>query len=264
MDVPDEVMPEPEFVEFDGKQFNQLFLGADLPNLASIDGTSPPVITGNSRTDARIREIATRRGYDRRPEVLDRRQLVRVEGKHHWLQPLAAQAYLDLKVAAGAEGHHIHITSAFRSYDTQRRIFLLYSAPPYTDKAINQLLKLRSIPGYSKHHTGYAIDVGEGSLEYKDFASSESYAWLSADNYLNAKKYGWIPGYPPDATKQGPDPEPWEFTFVGRQYLLNANQSETERMPARSRRREAASSWTAAAREKAPTPTITDPPAPGI
>ena len=173
IDVPDGVLSEPEFLEFDGKQFNQLFLGADLPNLASIDGTSPPVITGNSRTDARIREIATRRGYARRPEVLDRRKLVRVESKSHWLQPLAAEAYLDLKAAAAAEGHHIHVTSAFRSYDTQRRIFLLYSAPPYTNKAVNQLLKLRSIPGYSKHHTGYAIDIGEGPLEYGDFGSSE-------------------------------------------------------------------------------------------
>src|SRR5690606_25521512 len=34
-------------------------------------------------------------------------------------------------------------------------------------------------------------------------------------NYANAKRFGFIPSYPPDGGKQGPEPEPWEFVWVG-------------------------------------------------
>lgn len=212
---------EKQFLVFNGDQFNQLFNEADLKNLQSIEGVDPPAITGGLELDARIRMIAKERGYRHRPEVLDRGLLIPAEANtQHLLQPQAAQAYFKLKAAAAADGHSIHVVSAFRDYNLQRTIFLNQIASSYKDEDINEVLKLYSIPGYSKHHTGYTIDLGAGSLIFQDFAQSESYAWLSANNYLNAKKYGWIPSYPPDATNQGPDPESWEFTYVGTRYLI--------------------------------------------
>ena len=211
---------EEEYLVFSGDQFNQVFNEADLANLTFIEGTALPVITGEPEIDTRIRKIAEQRGYRHRPEVLDRNQLVFVEGSQHLLQARAAQAYLELKAAAAEAGHPIHVSSAFRDYDLQRQIFLNHSSEPYTDEDVNTVLKLRSIPGYSKHHTGYTVDLAEDSLTFQTFINSESYTWLSADNYLNAKKHGWIPSYPPDATNQGPDPESWEFNYVGKEYLL--------------------------------------------
>ena len=38
---------------------------------------------------------------------------------------------------------------------------------------------------------------------------------MSADNYAAAKVFGFVPSYPVGATAIGPDPEPWEFTYVG-------------------------------------------------
>jgi LAS superfamily LD-carboxypeptidase LdcB len=38
---------------------------------------------------------------------------------------------------------------------------------------------------------------------------------MSKDNYLQAKKYGWIPSYPEGAQQQGPEPEAWEYVWVG-------------------------------------------------
>ena len=219
---------EEEYLIFSGNQFNQVFNEADLANLASIEDITLPVITGAPEIDTRIRKIAEQRGYRYRPEVLDRNQLVFVEGSRHLLQAQAAQAYLELKAAAAEAGHQIHVSSAFRDHDTQRQIFLNHSSEPYTDKDVNTVLKLRSIPGYSKHHTGYTVDLGEGSLTFQTFINSESYTWLAADNYLNAKKHGWIPSYPPDASNQGPDPEPWEFNYVGKEYLLK---DSTELIP---------------------------------
>lgn len=206
------------YLTFTGDEFNQLFNEVPLANLAPLP--DPPAITDDEETDQRIRQIATDRGYRLRPMPADVNRLVVVEAERHRLQPEAAAAYEELKAAAQAEGLGIWLVSAYRSYDYQRGLFLRKVSAPYSDEAIDERLKLVAIPGYSKHQTGYTIDLAEGNLIFGDFAQSASYAWLLKDNYLNAKKYGWIPSYPPDATKQGPNPEPWEFTYVGKQHLL--------------------------------------------
>lgn len=211
---------EERFLILNGREFNQLFADINLDNLSLISSDNLPYVTGDIEVDGKLRKIAEDRGYQLRPQVADLSLLVAVEG-YYLLQPKAAEAYLELKAAAAAAGHNIHISSAFRSHDTQRSIFLNHLAPPYAEEAVREYLRLRSLPGYSKHHSGYVIDIGQGELTFQKFATSSGYAWLSADNYLNAKRYGWIPSYPPDGGRQGPDPEPWEFVYVGRQFLLD-------------------------------------------
>lgn len=206
---------------FDGNQFKQLFNEADLENLAT--PSQPPTITGDPETDRRIQQVALNRGYRLRPMPEDVSRLVLVEGDRHLLQPEAAQAYLDLKAAAAADGLTIWLVSAYRDYDRQRNIFLGKATAPYNDEEVFEILKRVSVPGYSKHHTGYTIDIAEGKHLFDDFVGTKSHQWISADNYLNAKKYGWIPSYPPDGGKQGPDPEAWEFVYVGRKYLTSSS-----------------------------------------
>lgn len=197
-----------ELPELTGDEFNDLFTTAPLENLASIDPA--PVITGNSSVDARIRQIGEERGYVRRPTPAG--PLVNVGGVQ--LQPDAAEAWAALRDAARAAGHTLVLQSGYRSHSTQRTILLrrLYS---YTYSAINYRLQYVAPPGYSKHHTGYAIDITQPGYAFTSFAASPAYAWLAGNNYANAKRHGWIPSYPPDATNQGPRPEAWEFTYVG-------------------------------------------------
>ncbi len=38
---------------------------------------------------------------------------------------------------------------------------------------------------------------------------------MAADNYRVAKQFGFIPSYPSGAGAQGPEPEPWEYVYVG-------------------------------------------------
>jgi LAS superfamily LD-carboxypeptidase LdcB len=52
------------------------------------------------------------------------------------------------------------------------------------------------------------------------FEQSVCFGWLSKGNYKNAKSNGWIPSYPDGAKKQGPDPESWEYVWVGKQNLI--------------------------------------------
>ena len=194
--------------EFTGNEFNQMFTGAELPNLAPIGPV--PSITGATAVDQRIREIGEGRGYLRRP--LAAGGLVTVSG--YPMQPAAVEAWADLRSAAKAAGHNLTLASAYRDHSTQRYL-LLRKLSSYSDSAIDARLRYVAPPGYSKHHTGYAIDITQPGYAIYEFHQSPGYAWLSANNYENAKRYGWIPSYPPDATQQGPRPEPWEWTYVG-------------------------------------------------
>ena len=195
-------------------EFNQLSEKSNLPNLKTISGP-PPSITGKSDVDERIREIATNRGYQRQPEPSNVDKLILAEGDRHYLQPQAARAYKMLKYAAAADGCTISLVSAHRNHDQQRKIFLSGINAPYSNEDVFNRLKTISIPGFSKHHTGYAIDVCEGDFMFEKFVNTASYKWLANNDYANARKYGWIPSYPPGVSNQGPDPEPWEFIYVG-------------------------------------------------
>ena len=65
------------------------------------------------------------------------------------------------------------------------------------------------------YQTGYAIDVTAEGYGINEFKHSEAYAWLAADDFLQARKHGFIPSYPAGIENQGPDPEPWEYVYIG-------------------------------------------------
>ena len=196
-----------------------------------------PHITGHTEADERIIKIAEKRGYRLR-ELADPDDLVFIDS--HRLQPMAMTAWEKLKAEALSYGLELDLISGFRTVDRQREIFLdlLHRAAEdktgrgfkdeeiaegKADEAIEQILKDSSIPGYSKHHTGYTIDIvdaGSGK-PFTEFAQTKGYKWLSQNNYLNAKRFGFIPSYPPGATRQGPDPEAWEYVWVGTESLTD-------------------------------------------
>lgn len=181
------------------------FDDAVLPALA-VD-PSVPAITGVVELDQRIRALAEGRGYRRRPAAT---VLVPVDGGH--LQPLAARSWAALSDAAATEGITLVLRSGYRSVDDQRRVFLgrLRGAD---DAAIDATLRTAAPPGYSKHHTGYAVDIG--TPERVSFHRTSAFDWLAADGYANARRFGWVPSYPVFGTDMGPDPEAWEFVWVG-------------------------------------------------
>ena len=213
-------------------------LGSDNEVAALFDGPLPgvtaigaaPSITGDAAADDRIRELAQARGYHRRPTPLD--PLGSVQG--HRLQQRAIDDLADLQVAMAADvGARLTVTSGHRSVSSQRSIFLrrfrsnmlarygrflgdAEIALGLADAALDATLALSSPPGYSKHHTGYAIDVRSGGFAGFGFRSSAAYQWLVGDDYANAMRFGWIPSYPDDASAQGPNPEPWEWVWIGR------------------------------------------------
>lgn len=205
---------EPGFPWFSGVELRDLFNA-----LEPLPGTAFPAvapITGHGGADARIRLLAERRGY--------RLRAVATGGLVGYgsvtLRPDAAEAVRQMTAAARAAGHVMTVSYGFRSVDLQRRLFLRripYSngaiAAGWADGAIEAALRWVAPPGYSRHHSGYVVDLRDRSG--RAFGSTGSARWLEADNFANAKRFGFIPSYPAGAGRQGPDPEPWEYAYVG-------------------------------------------------
>ena len=222
-----------DFKFFGPADFQKLYETRNYTGLQ--DGNTVVNITGDVNADNRIRSIAEKRGYKKRPQALSD-GLVSVEG--YKLQSKAAEDWKLLKTAAAKDNVKIGLISGYRGYDDQRSIFTeglqeeaikkvgrSFTPAEITsglaDSAINNVLITSSIPGYSKHHTGYtidAIDISSGK-SFTRFSETTSYTWLSENNFYNAKRFGYIPSYPKGGTNFGPDPESWEYIWIGAEFL---------------------------------------------
>ncbi len=214
-----------EATELSPDELVAAFDDARLTGLQPLVGPPPP-ITGDAELDAHIRQLAEARGYVRRAEPST--SLTPVDGGY--LQPRAAAAWESLRTAAAKSGHSISLTSAYRSASSQASIFRSRMTGT-SDAALHTLLETVAAPGYSKHHTGYAIDLRSGSAVLFDFADTPAYEWLSADNFANAKAHGWMPSYPDSVASQGPNPEPWEFVWAGAVNIICADFTPSEDGP---------------------------------
>lgn len=209
---------------FSGAEFRELYDSIAYPNSSYISEKSP--ITGNENADAHIRRLAEARGYKKRSApVAD--NFVKI-GPDMVLQKRAEKDWASLKNSAKKDGMSLDLTAAYRSADKQKEIFLnrlgSISAEAIVsgkaDANINEILRTTALPGYSRHHTGYTVDIACLNDPGVIFEDSSCFRWLSENNYENAKEHGWIPSYPDGAGKQGPDPEAWEYVWVGKEILI--------------------------------------------
>ena len=215
--------PVPQLRDFTAEEFRNLYNSLAYPNTEQTD--TPPSITGDPDTDNHIRELAEARGY--RLRNIARGDLATIDDVQ--LQPLAIQPWAELKSQAQAAGLSLSLTAGFRSYDDQDQLFLdemddqgidrSAIIDGSQDEALQTAMNRVAPPGYSRHHTGFTVDMQCGSLGLYAFADSDCYSWMSADNFKVIKELGWVPSYPKGADLQGPEPEPWEFIWVGRPAL---------------------------------------------
>lgn len=143
------------------------------------------------------------------------------------LQQKAVEPLLAMQAAAKKAGYTLSLTAAFRSVEYQRQLFvdrLNASAEAIAagtaDAAVNTTLERTAPPGYSRHHNGFTVDFSCGAVGGESFLATGCYEWLSKNNFENAKNFGWIPSYPEGTHVTGPEPEAWEFVWVGRESLL--------------------------------------------
>ncbi len=186
-----------------------------------------PRLYSDLEIDEYLRAIAEGRGYERHSFAKEE-NLVSV-GEYQTQRELK-DAYLKMKDEMKQEGIFLHFVSGYRSFEHQKKIFQLKMGPLEKkkllaggyDEHLMEVLNLSALPGYSKHHSGYAVDFGCGDryLVY-EFASTPCYKWMSENNFENAKRFGFIPSYPNGLLDQGPNPEPWEYLWVGQDMIKN-------------------------------------------
>jgi D-alanyl-D-alanine carboxypeptidase len=222
------------FKTFSPNGFKLLYESLRLENGSQI--SSPPRVTGEAEADKRIVAMAEHRGYRLRFQA-DESKLI--SSGRHSLQSEAMSAWKRMQSAAREEGIDLELVSAYRSVARQRQIFLTamrdealaHAGREYTvteiaagaaDAVVDSVLRYSSIPGFSKHHSGYTIDIGDpsGGLGFTEFEQTQGFQWISRHNYYNAKRFGFIPSYPQGADNQGPEPEPWEYVWVGERLLV--------------------------------------------
>lgn len=203
---------------------------ADLKKYGIYD-TQYQIFDGGE-VDKIIREVAKNKGFQNHT-LADKTRLAKTDNEN-FLQHETLKAYKNMQETAKKEGVEFTISSGYRDFKDQEEIFLPRlqvecqkklgkncEAQDLKNKEnigiIEDVLKMTAPPGFSRHHSGYTIDLNDLKSPHLPFVETESYRWLSQNNFLNAKKFGFLPSYPDvkNGFKFGPEPEPWEYVFVG-------------------------------------------------
>lgn len=127
------------------------------------------------------------------------------------MRKAAAARFLEMQAAAQADGVNLVPISGFRSEADQTQLFFEVSAE--RGQSASKRSDVSAPPGYSEHHTGYAVDIGDGDTGAnlsESFDQTEAFQWLSQ----NAVRFNFEMSF----QKNNPDKisyEPWHWRFVG-------------------------------------------------
>lgn len=115
--------------------------------------------------------------------------------------------------AAALADAGIAVQSAYRSYESQKKVFDGWVAA----LGYRRALEVSARPGHSEHQLGLALDVRSatgGSPFTGTFASTPAGKWMKA----HAWEHGFVMSYPRGAMDVTCyDFEPWHFRYVGRE-----------------------------------------------
>jgi zinc D-Ala-D-Ala carboxypeptidase len=123
----------------------------------------------------------------------------------------AAASFRRMQGAAAKVGISLVPLSGFRDRAEQNSLF--YDVAAQRGQSLRERAQTSAPPGYSEHHTGYAVDIGDGNDSGYDlnraFAQTDAGQWLQ----VNAGKYGFELSFPEDPTCVSY--EPWHWRWVG-------------------------------------------------
>ncbi|BAY07001.1 peptidase M15B and M15C, D,D-carboxypeptidase VanY/endolysin [Calothrix sp. NIES-2098] len=165
--------------------------------------TSDSSATNNS--DTVLGHLAYAEAPESELAVVSRRSGIR-------MRKAAAEKFQEMVKAARRDGVIIVPISGFRSVKEQEQLFFNVGAQRNQTPA--QRAALSAPPGHSEHHTGYAVDVGDGAVPatnlQANFENTKASQWLQA----NAARFSFEMSFPKD-NAQGVSYEPWHWRFVG-------------------------------------------------
>jgi zinc D-Ala-D-Ala carboxypeptidase len=176
-------------------------------NNAPTASDTPPPATTATTPPADTDNVLNHLPYSEAPDA----ELVSIGGGYR-LRKAAAAKFQAMVADARASGVNITTISAFRSVEDQKRLFFGVGAERGQEPT--KRAEVSAPPKYSEHHTGYAIDVGDGTVPAtnlnQNFETTPAFRWLKA----NAAKYSFELSFPKDNI-QKVSYEPWHWRFVG-------------------------------------------------
>ncbi len=129
-------------------------------------------------------------------------------GDDPMLRKEAYEKFIDLFNAAKEDGLTIIISSAYRDYEYQDKLYndyLIQLGQKKTDEVAAR-------PGFSEHQTGLTVDVTTYGANTETFETFEEFTWLQN----HAHEYGFILRYPKDKEYlTGYGYESWHYRYVG-------------------------------------------------
>jgi len=128
------------------------------------------------------------------------------------LRAAAAKQFQAMSAAAAQAGVTLVPISGFRSVADQQHVF--FDVKAERGQVVTQRAEVSAPPGYSEHHTGYAVDLGDGNTPATnlspEFENTAAFKWL----HKNAPYYSFELSFP-KGNPQGVNYEPWHWRFVG-------------------------------------------------
>lgn len=176
----------------------------------SRNSTANPI----AAADGRPEELLNHRRYDEASQE----SLVNLNAKSNLrLQP-DAQAELTTMIAkAKSEGVKLGIISGFRTLEDQD--YLYFDVKAERGDSAKTRAEVSAPPGYSEHHTGYAVDFIDESKPdthvEKSFETTAAFRWLKK----NAAFYNFEMSFPDDPSSPL-SYEPWHWRYVGNKESL--------------------------------------------
>ncbi|MBX9256878.1 D-alanyl-D-alanine carboxypeptidase family protein [Desmonostoc muscorum CCALA 125] len=170
-----------------------------------ISSAPPTPAASNNSNNTLLGHLA----YSEAPES----ELVTISGNRGIrMRKAAAQKFQEMVATARSANVILVPISGFRSVKDQEQLFFGVGAQRNQTPA--QRAALSAPPGHSEHHTGYAVDIGDGAAPatnlQTNFENTKAYQWLQA----NAPRFGFEMSFPKDNV-QGVSYEPWHWRFVG-------------------------------------------------
>lgn len=128
--------------------------------------------------------------------------------KEVWIKGSALIAFQNMRMTAKKDGVELLVLSAWRSFEEQKWLF----QDAEKRHGVGKGLLWVAPPGYSEHHTGYVLDIADGSRPETDdeplFETTYAFAWL----FRNAGRFGFKLSFPKN-NWQNVSYEPWHWRY---------------------------------------------------
>lgn len=194
------IQPEPEKPQLDAPEPDPEQDPKPLPpkkdSLVQVDGSSLLALVTKQTTLGRYTpaDLEPIPGEMIHPDQRKWNYYLRCEPLEHLKQMYAA---------AVEDGVQLTVTSAYRSYDTQKNLFSSYAAKNGEAKASTYSARA----GQSEHQLGTTLDFNTNRT-----AGARQHAWLA----LNAHNFGFAMSFPEGAEEiTGYIEEPWHYRYIG-------------------------------------------------